>query len=256
MKSFIYFSLLFTSLSFAQSRPILYQEEENFKKMSNDQLLDKKEITLQDDSIIYDMNKDTGIKDKSHYTGRDNHKLSGHYFGNVALNKFTDISAFEVNYSMRFSEIWVESFLGRTATTFKVISENKTPNINALSTSEARYIRPDASRETLLSAGIGIGYRFKMIYQFIETNDVFETISAFGTRHILDESFRGTNYNGYGFRADYGIHKRATTSFFYGGKLSYNFGAVKRRLADGESRREGTLSLSWVALGFEAGYYF
>lgn len=253
--TFILFSLSL-SQGFAQSRPILYQDEENYTKMTNDQLLEKKDVTLQDDSIIYDLNKDTGVKDKSHYTGRDGYKLSGHYMGNVELNKFTDISAFEFNFSKRFAEIWVETFVGRTAATFKAISENKKSNINALSTSEARYIRPDNSSETLLSAGVGIGYRFKMIYQFIDTTDVFETISAFVTRHILDESFRGTNYNGYGFRADYGIHKRSTTSFFYGAKASYNFGAVKRRLNDGESRSEGTLSLSWLALGFEAGYYF
>lgn len=243
-------------MTFAQSRPQLYQEEENYKNLSNDELIEKKDLTMQNESIIYDLNKNTGIKDKSHYTGKDNYKFSGHYFGNIEVNKFTNISTFEMNYSVKISNFWVESFIGRTSSTFKTISENKTKNNNALSTSEARYIRPDDSKETLLSLGLGIGYRFKFIYRFLETTDIFETVSAFATRHILDESYRGTNYNGYGFRADYGIHKRATTSFFYGVKGSYNIGAVKRRLEDGESRSEGTLSLSWLALGIEAGYYF
>lgn len=224
--------------------------------MSNDELLEKKEVTLQDDSIIYDMNSDTGIKDKSHYTGRDNYKLSGNYLGHFELNKFTDISSFDFNFSKRFSEVWVETFISKTAATFKAISENKQLNINAQTTSEARWIRPDDAKQSLISMGVGIGYRFKMIYQFIETNDVYETITAYVSRHLLDESFRGDDYNGYGLRADYGIHKRSSTSFFYGAKASYNFGWVKRHLADGESDTDGTLSLSWLSLGVEAGYYY
>lgn len=249
--------VLFSALSsLAQSRLELYQDEENYKKLSNDQLLDKKDVTLQDESIIYDMNKETGIKDKSHYTGRDEYKFSGNYLGHWELNKFTTISSFDVHFSKRFDDFWIETFLSRTAATFKAISENKTHNINAQSTSESRFQRPDAAKELLLSGGVGVGYRFKMIYQFIETADVFETVTAYLVRHMLDESYRNDDYNGYGVRADYGIHKRTSTSFFYGGRLSYNFGMVKRHLADGESDSEGSLALSWMAIGFEAGYYF
>lgn len=256
-KLFFIILTFFTAINaIAQSRQILYQDEENYKKMSNDQILDKKDVTLQDESIIYDMNKETGIKDKSHYTGRDDYKFSGNYLGHWELNKFTEISSFDVHFSKRFDDFWVETFLSRTAATFKAISENKTSNVGAISTSEARFQRPAEAKELLLSGGVGVGYRFKMIYQFIETSDVFETITAYLVRHMLDESYRSENYNGYGVRADYGIHKRTSTSFFYGGRLSYNFGMVKRRLADQESDSEGSLALSWLAFGFEAGYYF
>jgi hypothetical protein len=60
--------VLFYTTGFAQVRPELFQEEENFEKLSNDEFREKKDITLRDESIISDTNVYTGIKDFEYYT--------------------------------------------------------------------------------------------------------------------------------------------------------------------------------------------
>lgn len=241
----------------AQVRPELFQEEENFGKLSNDELKTKPEITLKDEAMISNFNSSTGIKDSEYYTGKDKHMLAGAYHVNPNITKISDLSSFEVSYAYKVYSVWAQAILTQTAGKFDGVSENKDVNAQTTNTnSEYRFQRPYNSKETILSYGVGVGYRFRMIYEWIKFDNMFETIGVYAMKHALNESYRDLSYNGYGFRADYGIHKRAGQSFFYGIKGSYNIGKVTRSLEEGESKADGSLALSWISMGFQVGYWF
>jgi hypothetical protein len=72
----------------------------------------------------------------------------------------------------------------------------------------------------------------------------------------LNESFIDREYRGYGLTANYGIHKRTSTSFFWGGKMSYNFASVTRRPIVNEPRKDRSLTLGWLSFAFELGIFF
>ncbi|MFZ4712095.1 MAG: hypothetical protein ACOYL6_00150 [Bacteriovoracaceae bacterium] len=249
------FTLFLSSNAFAVIRPELFEEEENFEKLSNDDVKAKKDITLKNEAMITDTNSYTGIKDREYYTGNDHHKLSGSYQLNPRITKPFDFSSFELNYGYKMWGLWWQGFVARSAGTWDTVAENKEIGGTGAD-SEARFQRPKNSRETLMSYGLGVGYRFRMIYEWLKIDDLFETISVYGARHSLNESYRDLNYTGYGFRADYGIHMRATSSFFYGLKGSYNIGKVTRSLGEKESHSDASLAISWISLGFEAGYFY
>jgi hypothetical protein len=255
MKWLILIFILINSTGFAQIRPELFQEEENFEKLTNDEVRIKKDITLRDEAIISDTNVYTGIKDFEYYTAKDHHRLAGNLQLNPHITKLVDFSTFEINYAYKGWGLWWHGFLNRSAGTWESMAENKDPN-GTSETSEGHFQRPKRARETLYSYGAGVGYRFKMIYEWIKLDDLFETVAVYGVKHNLSDSYRDITYNGYGFRADYGLHMRATSSFFYGLKGSYNIGKVTRSLQNFESHSEGSLALSWVSVGFELGYYY
>jgi hypothetical protein len=251
------FLILLSTQCFAQAHRVeLYKDEANFENLSNEEINQKKESTLKDEAMVIDTNPLTGIKDKTHYTAKDHHRLSGAYLANGEVLKLSNYSGFMGEYAFKAYGIWWHAFVEKSASTFKTISENKRLSTSTTIGSEARFQRPDESKQDLFSYGAGIGYRFKSIWEWLEFEDLFETIAVFGVKHSLKESYRDLSYAGYGFRADYGIHKRASTSFFYGLKASYNIGTVRRALDVGEISSEGSLALSWFSLGAEIGYYY
>ena len=67
---------------------------------------------------------------------------------------------------------------------------------------------------------------------------------------------RGETYAGFGFKADYGLHYRMHSSFFYGGKISYNWAPVTRAEIGDESSRDRSIMLAWFNVGLEFGYYY
>lgn len=256
--NFIIFLLIILSnkVNAQAHRVELYKEENNFENLSIEEINQKREVTLKDEAIIVDTNPLTGIKDKTHYTAKDRSKLSASYLANGDVMRLSNYSGFMGEYAHKAFGLWWHLFLEKSASTFKTISENKTSNTTTTAGSEARYTRPDEAKQDLFSYGVGVGYRFKSIWEWLEFDDIFETVAVYGVKHSLKESYRDLGYTGYGFRADYGIHKRASTSFFYGVKGSYNIGTVNRTLDQGEITSEGSLSLSWFSLGAEFGYYF
>lgn len=253
---FLFLSLLSLN-AFAQGRTVLYEEEEMFKDLPIEEVKEKKDLTLKDETIAYDLNKDTGIKDKYIYTAKDQHKFSGSYSFNTDLTKVAEVSSFEVNYGYKvYYNFWAEAYISQTNGTFSELSENKTENYTTLGSTEARFPRPQNAKESIFSYGLGVGYRFKLAYDFLNLTDFFETINIYYSQHSLNESYRSKVYSGKGFRAVYGIHYRTNTSLFYGGKFSYNHGSVSRGTEGVESKTDASLTVSWTSFGFEMGYYF
>ena len=107
-----------------------------------------------------------------------------------------------------------------------------------------------------MAAGLGAGYRFKLLLDFFHTEDWFETIDVFANYLRLEEKFIGKTYTGYGLTTNYGLHKRSSASYFYGGKFSYNVAAVTRPAITNESKGDRSLSIGWLSFAFELGFFF
>jgi hypothetical protein len=220
-------------------------------------LIQRPEKHLRHESMIYDLNTDLGIRDQRKFTGEDKNRLSvaGHISGDY--EHFDEIFGFEATYMRKtswFNELWWGFQIFQHRTYFDAITQNHTSGTNP--NSEAQFQRANGVKNTVLGLGPGVGYRFKLLLDFFETEDVFESIDVFANVIDLEETHIGENYRGYGLTTNYGIHKRSSTSFFYSGKLSYNLASVTRSALGDESKRERSLSLGWLSVAFELGFFY
>lgn len=231
--------------------------EEELNPDSQEILIGKPEKYLRNESMIYDLNTSLGIKDQRRFTGTDNNRfsLSGHLSGNY--EQLTDLLGGEITYmrrSTRYNQIWWGAQIFQHRTYFDALTQNQSAGSNL--NSESSFVRPGGTKNTVLGMGLGVGYRFKLLLDFLETEDIFETVDVFFNSIQLNESFIDENYRGYGLTANYGLHKRSSTSFFYGGKFSYNVASVTRAAIGNEKKRERSLALGWLSVAFEFGYFY
>lgn len=232
--------------------------EEELNPDTEEVLIKKPEKYLRHESMIYDFNTDLGIKDQRQYTGNDRNRFSiaGHLSGDY--EHFNDILGGEVSYmrrSTRYNQIWWGAQFFTHNTYFDAITQNRkiaSSNPNA----ESNYIRPGDTKNTVMAAGLGVGYRFKLLLDFFPTEDMFESVDVFVNGLELNEKFIKQKYRGYGLTTNYGIHKRSSTSFFYGGKFSYNIASVTREAIGNESKSDRSLSLGWLSIALEMGFFY
>jgi hypothetical protein len=233
------------------------RSEDEINPPAEEILIKKPEKYLRDESMIYDLNTNLGIKDQRRYTGSDNNRFSiaGHVSGDY--EHFNNILGAELTYmhrSSRYNQIWWGVQFFQHKTYFDAITQNHKTGTNP--NAEVNFIRPGGVKNTVMAAGLGVGYRFKLLLDFLDTEDWFESIDVFVNRMQLDETFIKQKYRGYGLTTNYGLHKRSSTSFFYGGKISYNLASVTREALAEESKRERSLTLGWLSLAFELGFFY
>lgn len=231
--------------------------DEDLNPESEEVLIKKPEKYLRNESMIYDFNNDLGIKDQRRYTGTDKNRLSiaGHISGNY--EQPSDILGGEVSYmrrSSRYNQMWYGAQFFQHNTYFDAITRNV--RTSTVPNSEGSFNRPGDVKNTVMAFGLGVGYRFKLLLDFFETEDVFENVDVFVNALQLNETFIDQKYQGYGLTANYGIHKRSSTSFFYGGKISYNVASVTRDAIGEESKSERSLALGWLSFALEMGFFF
>lgn len=231
--------------------------EEELNPDAEEILIRKPEKYLRNESMIYDFNTDLGIKDQRRYTGTDKNRFSvaGHISG--SYEHPNDILGAELTYMRRssgYNQLWWGFQFFQHQTYFAAITRNHSSgsDINA----ESNFVRPSDAKNTVMAAGLGVGYRFKLLLDFFETEDMFESVDVFVNGLRLDESFIDQEYQGYGLTTNYGLHKRSSTSFFYGGKLSYNVASVTRDAIGEEKKSERSLALGWLSLAFELGFFY
>jgi hypothetical protein len=220
-------------------------------------LIKQPEKHLRHESMIYNLNTELGIRDQRKFTGQDRNRfsLAGHISGDY--EHFDEIFGLEAVYMRRttsYNQLWWGFQVFQHRTYFDAITQNHRSGTNP--NSEAQFQRASGVKNTVLGLGPGIGYRFKLLLDFFPTEDVFESIDVFANVIDLNETHMGERYRGYGLTTNYGIHKRSSTSFFYGGKLSYNVASVTREALGNEKRRERSLSLGWLSLAFELGFFY
>lgn len=254
MKNLLFLLLLTSTPLFAVT---LSDAEKN--PSAEDILLKKPEKYLHDESMIYNFNSNLGVRDQRKYTGADNNKLAiaGHLSSNY--EHLDNLMGFEFNYFRKSSSYdkiwWGAQFFSHTAK-FDAITQNHSEGISSNPGSESANQRPNGIDNSVMGAGLGMSYRFKLLLDFWDTEDVFETVDVFANYIILNEKHIDQSYQGYGLTANYGIHKRSGTSFFYGGKLSYNLASVTREAISDEKKSERSLTLGWLSLALELGVFF
>lgn len=251
-------ALLFLS-TFSHARTVFDLTEEELNPETQEVLIKKPEKYLRHESMIYDFNTDLGIKDQRRYTGQDRNRISlaGHISSDY--EHFNDILGLEFNYmrrSTRYNQIWYGFQLFQHKTYFDAITTNQKAEAGDGPNDESQYQRPGDVKNTVFAGGLGVGYRFKLLLEFFETEDVFESIDVFANYIMLDETFIDQSYKGWGLTTNYGIHKRSSSRYFYGGKLSYNIASVTRGAISNESKGDRSLTLGWLSLAFEMGFFF
>lgn len=231
--------------------------EEDLNPEAEEILIKKPEKHLRNESMIYELNTNLGIKDQRRFTGTDRNRFAIAGMINGNYEQVADVFGGEISYmrrSTRYNQIWYGAQFFQHRAYFDAITQNHTSGSNP--NGEAAFQRPGGVKDTVMAAGLGVGYRFKLLLDFYPTEDVFETVDVFVNGLQLDETYIKKKYRGYGLTANYGLHKRSSTSFFYGGKLSYNIASVAREQIGTESKRERSLTLGWLTLGFEVGFFY
>lgn len=233
----------------------LTPEEQN--PSGDDVLFRRKEQFQRDERMVQEYNDDLGIRDDRRWTGDDRNRLSGAFHLNGQYEFMQELQSLELTWMRRvpnWSKLWWGATYRRTNTGFGNITDNRsdTGNPNA----EGAFQRPKDAKQTINAAGVGAGYRFRLLTDFMNTENTFETVNVWAMYTTLAESFIGENYNGWGMTADYGLHRRVRSSFFWGGKFTYNLAWVERAKRGAEAPQDRSLSLGWFSLALEAGFFF
>lgn len=256
MKYLILF-LLFSHSALALNPFELSDEERN---PDTEQVLIKKpEKYLRNESMLYDLDNDLGIRDQRKYTGTDSNKIS--IAGSISSDyeHLDELLGFEFNYMHRtknYSQLWYGFQIFQHNTFFDAITQNQDKEAGDNVNADSQFQRPTDSKTNVLAGGLGVGYRFKLLMEFFPTEDVFESVDVFVNYLTMKDNFIDANYKGYGLTTSYGIHKRVSAKYFFGGKMAYNLGSVTRSAIGDESSSDRSFALGWLTLGLEAGFFF
>ncbi len=221
----------------------------------------RKEVLLQDNELIEDLDKVVGVKNSDHFTKWDKTRLSISIQTAADITKIAALSSFDFKFQKKiehYSSLWWHVLAKKTIANFDQVTENPTLDASAPSGSDRSSLnqRPETTQQDILQIGGGIGYRFKFLFPWREVKNVFEEIHfTFNYTTNLD-AFSGNDYAGYGIITEYEIYKRTSKKFFYGGKLTYNISDVTRKVPSNYDLNDGRLLLSWMTLGFNMGFFF
>jgi len=250
--------LIFLFVSqFAFAQGPLDLQEADLNPSSEDVLIKKPEKYLRNESMIYDFNTDLGIKDQRRYTGADRNRfsLSGHVSGNYEhLSNLLGLEAILMRRSETYNQIWYGAQFFQANAHFDSVTQNPRGGVDP--NSDTLNPRSNDETTTVQGLGLGVGHRFKLLLDFFRTEDTFENIDVFANAIQLKDGHLNKPYTGLGLTTSYGIHKRTSTSFFYGGKFTYNIASVTRSPIGDESKKERSLTLGWTSFAFEMGWFF
>jgi hypothetical protein len=230
---------------------------EEAKPSGDDLLFRRKEKFNRDEKMVQELDDELGIRDNRRWTGEDRNRLSGAFHLNGQYEFYQELQTFELTWMRRvenWSKLWWGATYRRTTAGFGNVAQNRTGTGNP--NGEGAFVRPKDAKQTINAAGLGVGYRLRLLTDLVDTENTFETVNVWGTYTTLAESFIGENYSGWGMSADYGLHRRVRSSFFWGGKFTYNIAWVERGKRGTESAQDRSLSLGWFSLALEAGFFF
>lgn len=218
----------------------------------------KKEYGVEEDLLVMDKNSITGVYDTIYFTEKDRHRWTMLAKTNANLKRSTNLWGGDLLYGYNLNIFWIEFFASWMHADFREISElpvRSSTNPYA----EANSNRAASSKQKLISVGIGPGYRFLVPegVNIFHLRNLFQTVSVWATYNKLNDSATLFEYDGFGLRADYGIHKRVSSGFHYGIRLGYQLAEVTReQKIPNESASDRKLFLSWMTLALDLGFYF
>ena len=237
-------------------RIFLYQIPDS-EKLTPQQIQNNQEVLLEKDSLLRDMDETSGVSGNYYYTKNDQGRLSFAYHVSHDYEKLNKLQAidFQVLKKVKsFKEHWWGLRINRVIGKYNTFADElkvSTGHPDA----DANSKRYDAE-QSMTILGVGFGYRFKILQDFLNSDRIFETLMAYGNFIYHLDSSTETQYRGYGVSMDYGIHKRIGDSFFAGGKLSYNLASLERPKKTDEDKLDRSLVFRWTSLAFEFGYFY
>jgi len=250
--------LFITNLAWAETadQKFLYQTP-NPDKMTPKILNSNKEVYLEKEALIKEVDDETGVFAERYYTRKDTGRLSFAYHASHDYEKLSKLYALDLQVLKKmksYKDQWWGIQIKRVVAQYNALAdelESSSGHADADSQVERR-----TSPQSMTIFGLGIGYRFKILTQFFETNRVFEQVMAYGNYIYHFDGETDEKYRGYGATMEYGLHRRVGQSFFAGGKLSYNLASLERAKKSDEDKLDRSLVFRWTSIGFEVGYYY
>ena len=235
--------------------------QETDDPMIYDKIQKNKDITLQNDILYKEKNSVTGVYDTIHYTGHEQNSLTALLHLNSSVQVPFNLIGLELEYWRKLTRTWLTFSGNYIKSQFGELTLNRTAKSNSRNASaEENFQRKDSSAVTLMSGGMGFGYRFRPQLSFwptLESADVFHSVSAYLTYNLMHDDFRGKDYTGPGISADYQLNKRFGSDWGIGGKFAYHIAWVKRaRENTTEPSTDTQLNLSWASLAVSLAYFF
>lgn len=250
--------LLISNIAWAETadRLFLFQTP-NPNKMTPKQILSNKEVYLEKESLIRDVNEQSGVLEDQYYTRKDSGRLSLAYHTSHDFEKLSKLYTLDIQLLKKvtsYKDQWWGLQIKRVVAQYNALADelDKTsthPDANS------KYERGNAL-QSMTIFGAGFGYRFKVLGQFFKTDRVFEQVMAYANYIYHLDAATSEKYRGYGATMEYGIHKRVGESFFTGGKLSYNLASLVRTQKSNEDKVDRSLVFRWTSIAFEVGYYY
>lgn len=250
------FLLVFTLYSCASSTKSDRQRErllENRaeRRVETSEINSYPEIYLANESALQEVDTTEGIVEDAYFTGNDFSKFTLGYNFSFDFENLTKISVVDFAYSQRISDsyrmYWWSVHYQSLSAIYNAIADDK-----SVSSVPAR----STSNQSMSIFGLGIGHRFRALAGTMSPR-FFEMINVYGNYVSHIDSSTETQYQGYGYNAEYALNYRSGERITYGLKFTYNWALVDRaKENDDESLQERSLVFGWSTLGFELGYYF
>jgi len=215
----------------------------------------QREIDLQEESIkdeetlIIERNAQSGILLSPYNTLSDTSKIAFSYHINGDLMNIAALKSMEALYSKRLTNFWWDFYYSQTTGNFREFGKY---NKNIRTPDEDLSV----TSESLVTFGTGVSYRSRYLRHLFKATNLFENLASTITYNTFSEKYYGENFTGPGLRAQYGVHFRGDSSFFYGLNGSYHLMTLKKpSVIEGETSRNRTLSLSYVTFALELGWF-
>ncbi len=240
LKQFIFPHYLFFTLIAFQLSITLYAQDYSSNNPQNILTRSIKKTTEEhverDDAIISESAENVGGYESLYDTNADRYRYSLSIHGNHNPTTLTKFLGLEISQATKQEIGWREIFASASMVNLTTIS-------NAFNFSNLN------SSDLLFSAGLGLTYRFKLLQNIIQSNSMFENVSAYLAGHYLTDSFEKKIYWGPGIKTDYTILKRTSSTYHFGVKFSYNIASMF-------GEKNSGLTISWLSAALDFGIYF
>ncbi|MBF0297140.1 MAG: hypothetical protein HQK51_00335 [Oligoflexia bacterium] len=215
-------------------------------------------FSLEDELYITDKNEYTGIYDRYYSLNKDSNRYSMSASTDIDVLKFKKIYGGDFGYARNLDVFWLETLLSLDIVNFNEVT-NTASRSSINPSAEENNKRSSDIKQSIISVGLGISYRFMFPYQIniFNVDNLFHTTTCYINYSQVGEDRNSSKYLGPGLRADYGIHKRVSSKMHLGLKFTYRFSEVirKEKFQD-ENNNDRRLFMSWGTFGFDLAYYF
>lgn len=229
----------------AREREILLENKKSVK-IPQKELYDFPEVYHYNHPSLKDLDKSSGVYSDAYHTRYDTGRLSLSYGLSINIDELEDVIALDMNYMTAFEDSWREFWWGAqvklTQTSLEIVTDNASPTTDGT--------------QNMIFYGLGLGHSFKTIGKLFNSERLFEFVSFYVNYVVHRDNFAKEDYTGLGYNADYAFSYRSSKSFFWGGKVSYNWILVEQPAEGDESLSERSRVLGWSSLGLEIGYFF